>query len=158
MIYGIWSGGPLMPAVIGRFEPGNGKHTQWPIPEQVAQPYDQEPDPDTHRIWFADSPTPDRSAQIAVLDTLNGKFTFYPKPQFDADSPKLQVTRDGAVWYAPRGSSRNAGLGALYPDKDKITTLGAFYVNGPPGYPFKPVPASTSTQPAKAPAAKPSAQ
>jgi hypothetical protein len=21
---------------------------------------------------------------------------------------------------------------------DKITTLGAFYVNGPPGYPFKP--------------------
>jgi hypothetical protein len=25
----------------------------------------------------------------------------------------------------------------LYPDMEKITTLGAFYVNGPPGYPFK---------------------
>jgi hypothetical protein len=25
----------------------------------------------------------------------------------------------------------------LYPDMDKIATLGAFYENGPPGYPFK---------------------
>ena len=29
-------------------------------------------------------------------------------------------------------------FGVLYPDMDKITTLGAFYVNGPPGYLFKP--------------------
>jgi hypothetical protein len=26
----------------------------------------------------------------------------------------------------------------LYPDMDKITTLGAYYLNGPPGYLFKP--------------------
>jgi hypothetical protein len=25
----------------------------------------------------------------------------------------------------------------LYPDKDKITTLGGYPLNGPPGYPFK---------------------
>ena len=25
----------------------------------------------------------------------------------------------------------------LYPDMDKITTFGAYYLNGPPGYPYK---------------------
>jgi hypothetical protein len=25
----------------------------------------------------------------------------------------------------------------MYPDMDKITTLGAYYLNGPPGYPFR---------------------
>ena len=65
-------------------------------------------------------------------------FTFYPKPQFAADTPKIQVTRDGAVWCSPRGSpGRRAAISVLYPDMDKITTLGAYYVNGPPGYPFK---------------------
>ena len=149
VIYGEWSGGPEMPAVIGVLDTTTGKHTQYLIPEQVAQPYDQEPDPDGHRIWFADSPTPDRTAQIGMLDTASGKFTFYPKPQFNADSPKLQVTREGVVWYAPRGSQKYPGLGALYPDKDKITTLAAFYVNGPPGYPFKVPPSSVAGQTAK---------
>jgi hypothetical protein len=30
---------------------------------------------------------------------------------------------------------------------DKITSFGAFYVNGPPGYPFKTTASSTSTAP-----------
>ena len=32
-------------------------------------------------------------------------------------------------------------ISVLYPDMDKITTLGAYYVNGAPGYPFKVTPA-----------------
>jgi len=28
-------------------------------------------------------------------------------------------------------------IGVLYPDMDKIETLGAYYQNGPPGYPYK---------------------
>src|SRR5207248_4363965 len=46
------------------------------------------------------------------------------------DQPKVTITRDGAVWYAPRGagSSGYGGVAAvLYPDKDNIPTLGAFY-------------------------------
>jgi streptogramin lyase len=156
VIYGEWGGGPIMPAVIGVLDPVTGKHTQFEIPEQVGQPYDEEPDPDGRRIWFADSPTPDRAAQIGVVDTRDGKFTFYPKPQFNADTPKIQITRDGAVWYAPRGSNEYPGMGALYPDKDKITTLGAYYLNGPPGYPFKPGAPPAASQSAK-PAAKQSA-
>jgi streptogramin lyase len=114
-----------------------GQFTIYNIPEQNAAPYDVQPDPDGNHIWFPDSPTPDRAAEIGRLNRKDGTFTFYPKVQFDADSPKIQITRDGAVWYAPRGSDRAPGITVLFPDKNKITGLGAYYVNGPPGYPFK---------------------
>ena len=51
--------------------------------------------------------------------------------------PKLQITREGAIWFSPRGSRDYPGVSVLYPDMDKINDLGAFYENGPPGYPFK---------------------
>jgi hypothetical protein len=98
-------------------------------------------------IWFPDSPTVDRSAMIGKFNTKDQTFTFYPKPQFAADTPKIQVTRDGAIWFAPRGSQRAPAISVLYPDMDKITSFGAFYVNGPPGYPFKTT-TTTSTAPA----------
>ena len=90
-------------------------------------------------------------ADVAIAIKQARRFDIHNDPQFtvdfaklinrisatvDADSAKIQITRDGAVWYTPRGSRRNAGMGVLYPDKDNIKTLGAFYVNGPPGYPF----------------------
>ena len=52
--------------------------------------------------------------------------------------PWIQITREGAIWYSPRGSRDAPAIGVLYPDMDKITTLGAYYLNGPPGYLFKP--------------------
>ena len=58
-------------------------------------------------------------------------FTLYPKPQATADTPKIQVTKDGAVWYSPRGSQDAPPFGVLYPDMNKIPTLGAYYPNGP---------------------------
>jgi hypothetical protein len=72
-------------------------------------------------------------------------FTLYPKPQKASDTPKIQITRDGAIWYSPRGVDKLgamdkdnvAAFGVLYPDMDKITTLAAYYVNGPPGYTYK---------------------
>ena len=88
-------------------------------------------------MWFADSPTADRGAMIGKFNPKDQTFTFYPKPQFAADTPKIQLTKDGAIWFAPRGSRDAPALSVLYPDMDKITTFGAFYVNGPPGYPFK---------------------
>ena len=50
-------------------------------------------------------------------------FVFYPKPQFSADTPKIQVTKDGAVWFAPRGSRDAPAISVLYPDMDKITNF-----------------------------------
>jgi hypothetical protein len=40
--------------------------------------------------------------------------------------PKFEVTREDAIWYCPR-SGAEPGVGVLYPDVTKITTLGAFY-------------------------------
>ena len=78
---------------------------------------------------------------IWSFDTEDETFTIYPKPQQEADSPKIQITREGAIWYSPRGSDDAPGMAVLYPDMDKITaveSLGAYYENGPPGYPFAP--------------------
>jgi streptogramin lyase len=88
-------------------------------------------------IWFADSPAPDRAAAIGRFNPRDSTFTFYPKPQFGADTPKIQVTRDGAVWYSPRGSVNAPAISVMFPDMDRITTLGAYYQNDPPGYPFR---------------------
>ena len=43
---------------------------------------------------------------------------------------------DGAIWFSPRGSRDMPAISVLYPDMDKITTLGAFYQYGPPGNPW----------------------
>jgi hypothetical protein len=42
------------------------------------------------------------------------------------DQPKHAITREGAIWYTPRSSSK-AAAGVLYPDVTRITTLGAYY-------------------------------
>ena len=131
---GIWSAGKR-PGKLAKLDQTTGRFTEWTIPQQNSQPYDVAADAHDN-IWFADSPMPDRAAALGKFDPRDETFTFYPKPQFSADSPKIQITRDGAVWYSPRGSRDAPAIGVLYPDMDRITTLGAYYVNGPPGYPF----------------------
>ena len=133
--FGIWAAG-RRPGKLVKLDQTTGRMTEWNIPQQNAQPYDVSADRDDN-IWIVDSPTPDRAAALAKFETRDQSFTFYPKPQFSADTPKIQVTAQGSIWYSPRGSRFAPGYGVLYPDMDKITTLGAHYVNGPPGYPFK---------------------
>ena len=60
-------------------------------------------------------------------------------------APKIYIALDGAVWYSPRGSREAPAFGVLYPDMDTIDSLGAFYTNGPPGYPFEVPAPATST-------------
>jgi hypothetical protein len=91
------------------------------------------------------------AASIFKFNPRDQSFTLYPKPQRTADTPKIQITRDGAIWYAPRGSVRLPAISVLYPDMDKITSFGAFYQNGPPGYPFKTAATSTATTATPAP-------
>jgi virginiamycin B lyase len=136
--WGEWSGGTKQPGKLAKLDQTTGRITEYTIPEQAANPYDVSMDLEGN-IWFPDSPTADRSAMIGKFNPKDQTFTFYPKPQFSADTPKIQLTKDGAVWFAPRGSRDAPAISVLYPDMDKITTLGAFYVNGPPGYPFKTV-------------------
>ena len=133
--WGIWAAGKR-PGKLAKLDQATLRITEYTIPEQNAQPYDVSQDLEGN-MWFADSPTADRGAMIGKFNPKDQTFTFYPKPQFAADTPKIQLTKDGAIWFAPRGSRDAPALSVLYPDMDKITTFGAFYVNGPPGYPFK---------------------
>src|SRR5439155_2584579 len=128
--WGEWSGGTKQPGKLAKLDQTTGRITEYTIPEQAANPYDVSMDLEGN-IWFPDSPTADRSAMIGKFNPKDQTFTFYPKPQFAADTPKIQLTKDGAVWFAPRGSRDAPAISVLYPDMDKITTFGAFYVNGP---------------------------
>jgi streptogramin lyase/mono/diheme cytochrome c family protein len=139
---GIWSAGKR-PGKLAKLDQTTGRWTEYTIPLSNSQPYDVAFDAEEN-VWFVDSPTPDRAAALGKFNPRDGTFAFYPKPQFHADTPKIQITRDGAVWYSPRGSDRAPAISVMFPDMDKITTLGAFYQNGPPGYPFR-TPRTTQT-------------
>jgi virginiamycin B lyase len=131
--WGIYSAGKRA-GKLAKLDQTTGKITEYTIPRQNAQPYDVMQDPDGN-IW-----SPDAGGSAAALwkfTPRDGTFTLYPKPQSTADTPKIQITRDGGVWYSPRGSRDAPAFGVLYPDMDKITTLGAYYQNGPPGYPYR---------------------
>jgi virginiamycin B lyase len=132
---GIWAAGKRA-GKLARLDQTTGRWTEYTIPWHDAQPYDVAEDTEGN-IWFADSPAPDRAAAIGRFNPRDSTFTFYPKPQFGADTPKIQVTRDGAVWYSPRGSVNAPAISVMFPDMDRITTLGAYYQNDPPGYPFR---------------------
>jgi streptogramin lyase/cytochrome c5 len=132
--FGIWAAGKR-PGKLVKLDQTTGRMTEYVIPRQNASPYDVAQDAEGN-IWSADV-----GGSVAAIWKFNPRdqsFTLYPKPQKTADTPKIQVTKDGAVWYSPRGSQDQPAFGVLYPDMDRITTLGAFYQGGPPGYPFKP--------------------
>ena len=135
--FGIYAAGPR-PGKLVKLDQSTGRMTEHVIPQQDAAPYDVAIDAGDN-IWAADvgqGNDGDHGASIWKFDPGSETFTFYPKPQQGADSPKIQVTRDGAVWYSPRGSRDAPAIGVLYPDMDRITTLGAFYEYGPPGNVF----------------------
>jgi streptogramin lyase len=134
--FGIWSAGNR-PGKLAKLDQTTGRISEYTIPRRNSNPYDVAQDPDGN-IWSAD--VGGSAASLWKFNPKDNTFTLYPKPQKTADTPKIQVTRDGAIWYSPRGSVDAPAFGVLYPDMDKITTLGAYYLNGPPGYQFKPAP------------------
>jgi virginiamycin B lyase len=113
----IYSSGELV-----RLDQATGKMKTWRIPAQFSQPYDvQEYD---GKIWIADD---GQESTLIQFDPQTEKFTFFPSPQPNADKPKIQITREGAIWYSPRSSRDYPGFGVLYPDMDKMTTFAAQY-------------------------------
>jgi len=135
--FGIWAAGNR-PGKLARLEQTTGRFTEWSIPHRAAMPYEAAADRDDN-IWFPDTGTPDHPATLGRFNPRDQTFTFYPKPQFVAETSKIQHTSDGAVWYSPRygAPDGSTGFAVLYPDMDKITSLGAYPLNGPPGYAFK---------------------
>ncbi len=121
--YGVYGAVGGQAGIIGRIDAATGKITEFKIPVLYSNPYDVWAD-DNGIMWI----TCDN--YLVSFDPKTEKFTPYPMP-VRTDEPKMSVTRDGAVWFTPRmaGMTGNWGGGAsvMYPDKDKITTLAAYY-------------------------------
>ena len=114
--YGVYDRG-----VIGYIDAKTGKVTEAKLPLDLSRPYDPQGDYEGN-VWFGDD---GQGGTTIRYNPQTGEFSYYPTPQV-ADQPKIEITRDGAVWYCPR-SGAEPGVGVLYPDVSKIKTLAAFY-------------------------------
>ena len=116
--FGIYDRG-----VIGYIDPKSGQVTEAKLPLNISRPYDPQGDYEG-TVWFGDD---GQGGATIRYDPKTREFSYYPTPQV-ADQPKIEITRDGAIWYCPR-SGAEPGVGVLYPDVSKITTLGAYYID-----------------------------
>ena len=125
---------------LGKLNPNTGKMVEYTLPMPFANPYDLVPDKDGN-IWIGDDSSlndagqgPPGSANYAMMkfDTAmvkfeqeTQKFTYYPSPQ-RTGMPKIEITRDGAIWYCARDAQKQAVV-VLYPDTNKLKTMAARY-------------------------------
>jgi len=90
---------------------------------EYSTPYKADAD-HLDNIWVA------TDNYISKYDQVTDNFTHYPIPT-RSDTLKTTITREGVVWFMYRNAGKFAGYGAtsvaLYPDKDKITTLAAYH-------------------------------
>lgn len=114
--FGLFSGGKLE-----RLDPSTGKVTEWEIPFENSQPYDEKEAVNKGKIWFSDA---GQGGALILFDPTTKQFTIYPGPQ-RSDMPMIRVANDGAIWYAPR-SGKNGGIGVLYPEMTKVTSLAGY--------------------------------
>lgn len=116
--YGVWDKGRLE-----RLDPATGDVKVFQVPVAFANPYDTWVDPQD--IVWASSDN-----YLIRLDPRSGAMSYYPTPT-RTDEPKITITRDGAVWWGPRGFTTAGGSPAsaevLYPDKSKMKTFGAYF-------------------------------
>ena len=105
---------------LGRIDAKTGEVTERDVPIEYSQPYDAKPD-EQDNVWISSM------NYLTKFDPKTQKFTVYPMAE-RTDAPKIEPTRDGAIWYAPRtagGAGYGSSASVLYPDKDAITTLRA---------------------------------
>ncbi|MGH9783989.1 MAG: virginiamycin B lyase family protein [Terriglobia bacterium] len=112
--YGVYSKG-----MLGKIDPKTGKVSEWKLPMPNASPYDAVGDP-SGNIWVSDG---GQGGTMIKFDPRTEKFTYYPTPQL-TDMPKIRITEEGNVWFAPRRGNR-AAASVLIPDMTKITKLTA---------------------------------
>ena len=113
------------PGKIGTLNPNTGKIVaEYPIPVKGAFPYDIQQDHDGN-MWIADS---GQGGSLIKFDPRTQKFTYYPAVQ-RTDMPKIEISKENSIWYTTRGADagKDQAVGVLYPDMDKIATMGAYY-------------------------------
>jgi len=129
----IWAGawasprhvvkGKVLGGALFGLNPETGEVIERRLGIEYAAPYNADADTEDN-IWVASD------NYLAKYDQKADKFTYYPIPR-RSETLKTAITRDGAIWFIYRNGGKFAGYGAtsvvLYPDKDKISTLGAFF-------------------------------
>jgi virginiamycin B lyase len=106
---------------IGKLDPLTGKIVEYTIPVKYSYPYDIQPDHEG-KLWISDS---GQGGALIHFDPKTSKFVYFPSPQ-RTDMPKIEILRDGAILYTNR-SAYIQSVGVMYPDKTKMTSLGAYH-------------------------------
>ena len=118
-----WGSRAMQNGALYRVDPNSGESVGYKIPISNTNPYDSDVD-DGDNVWVA------TDNHILMFDQKSKKFTIYPTPE-RTDIPMLSITRDRAIWYGPRNAGQSGGYGGaagvLFPDKDKVKDLGAYY-------------------------------
>jgi virginiamycin B lyase len=112
--YGVYSKG-----MLGKIDPKTSKVSEWKLPMPNSNPYDAVGDP-SGNIWVSDG---GQGGSLIMFNPRTEKFTYFPTPQL-TDMPKIRITKEGAIWFAPRSSTR-AAASVLYPDVTKIKSVAA---------------------------------
>ncbi len=112
--YGAFSKG-----MLGKIDPNTGQISEWTLPMENSSPYDAVGAPDGN-IWVSDG---GQGGTLIRFDPQTEQFTYYPTPQY-TDMPKIRITREGNIWFAPR-RGRRAAASVLIPDMTQITKLTA---------------------------------
>ena len=80
------------------------------------------------------------------MNTTTAKITEYTIPEQAANPYDVWPDLDGNNWFPDSPNvDRSAMIGKFNTTWTKITSFGAFYVNGPPGYPLKTTASSSAT-------------
>ena len=110
---------------IGVFNPATEKVVaEYTVPGKGSFPYDIKEDHDGN-FWIADS---GQGGALIKFEQRTQRFTYYPFVQ-RTDMPKIEISGENSIWYTTRGAAtgKDQAAGVLYPDMNKITTMGAYY-------------------------------
>jgi cytochrome c len=118
-------------AKLYRLDPDTGEVIEKSLAELPhAAVYNAEPD-GRDNIWLSND------NYLSKYDPDADRFTHYPTP-VRSDTLKTTITRDGGVWFFYRNAGKVLGYGGtavvLYPDKDRIPTLGAWHADNNQGH------------------------
>lgn len=120
---GTWGSRAMQNGALYRLDPKTGLVDEYKIGIEDTNPYDVEVD-GADNVWVA------TDNHVLKFDPKSRRYTAYPVTT-RTDLPKLEVTRDGAVWFGPRNAGQSGGYGGaatvLFPDKDAIESFAPYY-------------------------------
>jgi streptogramin lyase len=132
--FGIYAAGNR-PAKMGKLDQATGRITEWSIRAEGHSP--TRPADFEDNIWFPDTSPPVNQPVLGKFDLATRRLRSIRNHRLAPIRPSCSMAPTDPWHTARTGTNGATGFGVLYPDMDKITTLGAYPLNGAPGYAFK---------------------